>query len=50
MFVPMWLIVLLILLSSFSVWAFVFVSGFLIKLFDSVMKEQKKKKQLGEQK
>ena len=52
MFVPMWLIVLLIVLSSFSIWAFIFVSGFLVKVFDSIMKQPKKPQtpEAGEQK
>ena len=45
MFIPMWLVVLLVLFAAFGVWALIFVVGFLAKMIDSVLKMPKKEQQ-----
>lgn len=45
MFIPMWLVVLLVLFASFGVWSLIFVVGFLTKMIDSVLKMPKKEQQ-----
>ena len=38
MFIPMWLVVLLVLFAAFGVWSLIFVVGFLAKMIDGVLK------------
>ena len=45
MYIPTWLVVFLIFLSSFSVWLFIIVSGFILKVFNITMKERKNQPQ-----
>ena len=49
MFVPMWLIVVLVLFSALGVWTVIFVCGILSKLVDEAL-GKRKKPQTGEQK
>lgn len=49
MFVPIWLIVILVLFAALGVWTVIFVCGILSKLVDEAL-EKRKKPQTGEQK
>ena len=44
MFIPMWLVVVLVLFAALGVWALIFIMGFVFRLIDTTLKASVKKK------
>ena len=47
MFVPMWLVVLLVLFGALGVWALIFFMGFIFRMIDTTLKVSAKKNNDG---